>query len=126
MGQGDFDLVLLGLGQDGHTASLFPDHSWGNAPDSPDAIAVFDAPKPPPQRISLSAQRLSQSRSVLFLICGADKRDALNLWRLGAMIPATAIQPDAGIDLLIDAEASTSGLLSKADQYRTMIPGEPE
>src|SRR6185295_18060576 len=63
-----FDLVLLGLGEDGHTASLFPGHDWGEAPDAPDVLAVFDAPKPPLERVSLSAARLSRAREVLFLV----------------------------------------------------------
>lgn len=50
-GVGDFDLVLLGLGEDGHTASLFPCRGWGIAASAPDALAVFDAPKPPSQRV---------------------------------------------------------------------------
>lgn len=112
IGRAAFDLVLLGLGQDGHTASLFPDHDWGCEADAPDTIAVLDAPKPPPARVTLSAQRLSQSRGVLFLICGADKRDALTRWQGGATIPAAAIQPDAGVDLLIDADAMVSNFPS--------------
>ncbi len=54
----EFDLVLLGLGEDGHTASLFPDHDWGAGAERRDTLAVLDAPKPPPQRVSLSARRL--------------------------------------------------------------------
>lgn len=104
-----FDLVLLGLGQDGHTASLFPKHDWGIDSDAPDVLAVENAPKPPPDRVTLSARRLSRARGVLFLICGADKRDALTLWRQGVIIPATSIQPDAGIDLLIDTDACPPG-----------------
>ena len=104
-----FDLVLLGLGQDGHTASLFPGHAWGDEADSPDALAVFDAPKPPPQRVSLSAHRLSHARKVLFLACGADKRPALTAWQQGSRIPASAIQPQAGVDLLIDTDACPPG-----------------
>jgi 6-phosphogluconolactonase len=57
-----FDLVLLGMGEDGHTASLFPGHELGAAPGSPAVLAVHDAPKPPPDRVSLSAARLSDSR----------------------------------------------------------------
>jgi 6-phosphogluconolactonase len=45
-----FDLVLLGLGQDGHTASLFPGQAMVLATDSPDVLPVSDAPKPPPAR----------------------------------------------------------------------------
>ena len=100
---GDFDLVLLGLGEDGHTASLFPGHDWGVAMDSPDALAVFDAPKPPPQRVSLSAARLSRTREVLFLVTGESKRDAVTQWRSGANIPARAIQPQAGVDVLLES-----------------------
>jgi 6-phosphogluconolactonase len=100
-GVGDFDLVLLGLGEDGHTASLFPGHDWGSASGAPDALAVFEAPKPPPQRVSLSATRLSRARQVLFLVEGPSKRDALALWRAGADIPARAIRPASGVDVLV-------------------------
>jgi 6-phosphogluconolactonase len=98
-----FDLVLLGLGEDGHTASLFPGHDWGAAPGSPAALAIFDAPKPPRERVSLSAARLSDAREVLFMVSGASKREALAQWRAGAAIPASAIVPAAGVDVLVAA-----------------------
>ncbi len=100
---GDFDMVLLGLGEDGHTASLFPEHEWGTAPGSPDALAVFDAPKPPPQRVSLSAARLSRARQVLFLVSGESKHRAVAEWRAGKDIPARAINPAAGVDVLVES-----------------------
>jgi len=102
-GIGDFDLVLLGLGEDGHTASLFPGRDWGLSADAPDALAVFDAPKPPPQRVSLSASRLSRTREALFLIAGEAKRSAVAQWRAGAAIPARAIQPETGVDVLVES-----------------------
>jgi 6-phosphogluconolactonase len=98
---GDFDLVLLGLGEDGHTGSLFPDHDWGRGADAPSALAVFDAPKPPPERVSLSAHRFSQAAEVLFMVAGAEKRDAVARWRAGDSIAARAIVPKAGVDVLI-------------------------
>lgn len=101
------DLVLLGLGEDGHTASLFPGHGWGTHADSPDAMAVFDAPKPPPERVSLSAQRLANARNVLFLVEGAGKRDAVAAWKRGDAIPAASIAPESGVDVLLDAVASS-------------------
>jgi len=107
-GVGIFDMVLLGLGQDGHTASLFPGSDWGTAPDAPDVLAVFDAPKPPPERVSLGAARLGRSREVLFLVAGAAKRAALQRWRGGEAIPAAAIAPAAGVDVLVE-QALLSG-----------------
>ena len=100
---GAFDLVLLGLGEDGHTASLFAGHDWGVSNDSADALAVIDAPKPPPQRVTLSATRLSRTRSALYLIAGESKRDAVKAWYAGADIPAAAIRPPTGVDVLLDA-----------------------
>lgn len=93
---GDFDLVLLGLGEDGHTASLFPGKPWddGNA-----AIAVNHAPKPPAERVSISASRLSAARQVLFLVSGEGKQTAINDWRAGVNIPASAISPGSGVDV---------------------------
>jgi 6-phosphogluconolactonase len=100
---GDFDLVLLGLGEDGHTASLFPGKDWGTTPVAPDAMAVFDAPKPPPQRVTLSAARLSRARQVLFLVAGEPKHRAVATWRAGNDIPARAITPAAGVDVLVES-----------------------
>lgn len=100
---GDFDLVLLGLGEDGHTASLFPGHEWGSAPGSPDTLAIVDAPKPPPERVSMSAARLSRARQVLFIVSGESKRLAVSEWRAGKDIPARAIQPASGVDILVES-----------------------
>jgi 6-phosphogluconolactonase len=107
-GVGDFDLVLLGLGEDGHTASLFPSHDWGASPVSPDVLAVFDAPKPPSERVSLSANRLSRARDVLFLVDGSSKRDALARWRAGERVAAAAVRPARGVDVLVSEREPTA------------------
>lgn len=101
-GLGDFDLVLLGLGVDGHTASLFPGHDWGAGAAAPNVLAVFDAPKPPPERVSLSARRLAAARQVIFLVSGAGKQAAVADWQAGTAIPAAAIAPASGVDVLLD------------------------
>lgn len=100
---GEFDLVLLGLGEDGHTASLFPGHEWGSSVNAHDVLAVADAPKPPPQRITLSAARLSRTRHALFLVAGEEKHQAVAAWRNGDPIPARSIAPLAGVDILVEA-----------------------
>jgi len=97
-----FDLVLLGLGEDGHTASLFPGHSH---PEGSLVLPVSNAPKPPADRVSLSAETLSNCRHLLFLVTGAGKREAVTQWRGGAQLPAAEIQPPGGVEVLIDRSA---------------------
>lgn len=100
----EFDLVLLGLGEDGHTASLFPGQP-GLEKDAADVLAVHTAPKPPPERVSLSAARLSRAQRVLFLVSGEPKREAARVWRAGEDIPARHVTPAAGVDVYVDQAA---------------------
>jgi len=101
---GRFDLVLLGLGDDGHTASLFPGHDLGCGPESASALPVFDAPKPPPERVTMSARRLSDAAEVVFMVFGEDKRAAVKRWRAGESLPASFIAPESGVDVFVDAD----------------------
>ena len=93
---GAFDLVLFGLGEDGHTASLFPGHVVDN---SADAVPVFNSPKPPAERVTMSQNRLNNTKEALFLVTGAGKQDAVNAWRNGEAIPAALITPTGGVDV---------------------------
>ncbi len=101
----DFDVVLLGMGEDGHTASLFPGHDWGVEPDSSDVLAVFGAPKPPPERVSLSAARLSRSAQVWFVITGSGKRTAISHWQAGEVLPIAQVHGKQETVAWLDAEA---------------------
>jgi len=104
----NFDLVLLGLGEDGHTASLFPGQRTGLDEKAADAVPVTDAPKPPPERVSLSAGRLSRARQVMVLATGAAKAEAIARWRRGEELPIAHVVPPAGVDILVDPEALPS------------------
>ena len=97
-----FDVVMLGLGEDGHTASLFPGHS-----SSAEALVVpvHDAPKPPAERVSLTCRSLSRARQVFFLVTGSSKQPAIKAWLNGEPIPAAAIVPEDGVDIFLDTPA---------------------
>lgn len=97
-----FDLVLLGMGEDGHTAALFP----GRAHTADELVhAVHDAPKPPPDRVTLSVAALSNARQVMILITGASKRPTVEAWCRGECLPIMAIRALTSVDILIDKQA---------------------
>ena len=69
------DVVVLGVGEDGHTASLFPGHPALNATGL--AVGIRDSPKPPSQRVTLTLAALQAARRVIILATGAGKADAV-------------------------------------------------
>jgi len=97
-----FDMVLLGMGEDGHTASLFPGRVH---PAGEQVHSVSGAPKPPPERVSLSREALSDSRDVLILIAGSGKRQAVQRWRAGEDLPVAHITARDHLRVLIDRAA---------------------
>ncbi|MGD2113115.1 MAG: 6-phosphogluconolactonase [Gammaproteobacteria bacterium] len=98
-----FDLVLLGMGEDGHTASLFPGHVHA----AEELVhAVHDAPKPPPERVSLGLAALNDAGAVMVLVTGSGKRAAVERWRRGDNLPVARVHGRNGVDVYLDAEAA--------------------
>ncbi|MFG1623669.1 6-phosphogluconolactonase [Kribbella sp. NPDC049227] len=93
MGSGDqdgvptFDVLMLGVGPDGHVASLFPGFAQLKVTDVA-AVAVHDSPKPPPTRVSLTLPALDRAREVWFVVSGDDKAHAVGQALSGGDVPA--------------------------------------
>ncbi|HEU5000072.1 MAG TPA: 6-phosphogluconolactonase [Lapillicoccus sp.] len=110
-GQGEFDVVLLGVGPDGHVASLFPHHPAQRIPDEI-AVAVHESPKPPPDRVSLTFDALNRTREVWFLVAGSDKADAVaaalapgaDRWD----VPASGVRGSVATRWLLDEAAAAN------------------
>lgn len=106
-----FDLVLLGLGEDGHIASLAPD-SPGLQPDSPPIIpAQFAYQDRPSERLTLTLPVFNSAREVLFLVSGANKQNALSAaWDDNSdpqQNPAKLVHPSPGrVRWLVDQAAA--------------------
>lgn len=99
-----FDLTLLGLGEDGHTASLFPGTP---ALAVRDRLAVAVTGAAPEPRISMTYPALGSSREIVFLVSGAAKKDILRRVLAGdAALPASAITTDGAIRVFVDRDAA--------------------
>ena len=72
-----FDLTWLGMGPDGHTLSLFPDHADFDPHDTRLVVPVHNSPKPPADRISLTLKAIRSSEHTVIIATGASKREAL-------------------------------------------------
>lgn len=101
------DIVLLGMGEDGHTASLFPDNPA--LQDERLAVPVFNSPKPPPERVSIGYGVFNAARHRLILVAGKGKADALARIGAGEALPIAAIVDG---EWLIDRDARNSGSFS--------------
>ena len=98
-----FDLMLLGLGTNGHTASLFPDQP---ALDERTAWAVATTPPGEPTRITLTYPALENTADALFLVAGADKAPMMARVAAGdASIPAGRLRPRGELEALVDRAA---------------------
>jgi 6-phosphogluconolactonase len=95
------DFVLLGVGEDGHTASLFPGHQALKAHNL--VVGVDDSPKPPPERVTLTLPVLRAARRVLILATGAGKADAVAKAKRGE-VPSGMI---TGAKWLVDQAAAS-------------------
>ena len=86
-GSPTFDVLMLGVGPDGHVASLFPGFPQLAVTDVA-AVAVHDSPKPPPTRVSLTFPLLDRSREVWFVVSGDDKAEAVARALADSDVPA--------------------------------------
>jgi len=97
-----FDMVLLGMGEDGHTASLFPGHQY---PADERVLAIVDSPKLPSERVSLSAETLSNCRQLLFIVTGSGKAGAITQWRNGVPLPVNMVRGQGKTEVISDQSA---------------------
>ncbi|SDK17200.1 6-phosphogluconolactonase [Cryobacterium psychrotolerans] len=103
-----FDITFLGVGPDGHVASLFP-HQSGIRESQASVIPILNAPKPPAERLSLTRPALNSSERVWLVLAGSDKASALGLALAGASrdeVPVAGIKGRKRTVFFVDSEAA--------------------
>jgi 6-phosphogluconolactonase len=104
------DLIVLGIGPDGHVASLFPGAATLDAGEEAVCLGVEDSPKPPPERITLSLAVLRAARECLLLATGASKADAVSamLGEPSRHVPASLLRRER-LTMIVDDAAAPEG-----------------
>jgi 6-phosphogluconolactonase len=103
-----FDVLLLGIGPEGHTASIFPGSPA--ARDERPVLAVHDCPKPPPTRVSLGLPAINSAEEVWLVVSGEEKADAVVRGVAGAPpeeLPAGAVRGRRATRWLLDRPAAS-------------------
>jgi 6-phosphogluconolactonase len=103
-----FDITFLGVGPDGHIASLFPDGA-GIREAEATVIPVRNSPKPPPERLSLTRPAINSSERIWLVLAGADKASALGLALAGASyteVPVAGAKGRKRTVFFVDSEAA--------------------
>ncbi|MBF9130991.1 6-phosphogluconolactonase [Plantactinospora sp. S1510] len=102
-----FDVLMLGVGEDGHVASIFPEHPVGYSDGA--VAAVRDSPKPPPVRVTLTRSTINSAEEVWLIAAGADKSAAVRMALAGAgpaQLPAAGVHGLGATRWLLDRAAA--------------------
>jgi 6-phosphogluconolactonase len=107
-----FDLAWLGVGEDGHTLSLFPGHPEFKENDEDLVVPIHNSPKPPSDRITLTVKALTNTVNAVIFATGAGKKDALARALSEKTLPIARVSSvlesgGAGVRWLFDAAAAS-------------------
>ncbi|GMP70697.1 hypothetical protein CsSME_00029437 [Camellia sinensis var. sinensis] len=106
-----FDLMLLGMGPDGHVASLFPGHPLVHE-SKQWVTSIKDSPKPPPERITFTFPVINSSANIALVVAGAGKAHAVNV-ALGSgqnsdsLLPVQMVSPEGEVTWFLDSGAAS-------------------
>jgi len=120
LGDTVFDITFLGVGPDGHIASLFPDHATV-LETTKTVVAETNSPKPPPERLSLTLPVINASERIWLVMSGADKAGALGLALADAnvaSVPVAGVQGRKRTVFFVDQEAAAEVPDGLIDQGR--------